>query len=316
MTHLNLPILEQLTGAKSILIAGTGGGFDVFCGLPIYFELRRLGKEVHLANFSQSDVSKVRGGLRLTPTLIGVVRTQASRLTYFPELYLAQWFSAVHGVDVPIWCFAETGVRPLRENYKALIDYLSIDAIVLVDGGVDSLMRGDETEWGSPTMDALTLAAVSKLDSIKTRILACIGFGAEREVTYSHVLENIAQLTEEDAFLGSCSLTKRMAAYKFYEDAVLYVQANPHQKPSIINSSVISAVRGSFGDHHLTSETHGHKLWISPLMSLFWFFELDLVARRNLLIAAIEETETLADAEYIIQTLAIPKRSHSTIPLT
>ncbi len=37
--RLNLPILEQLAPCKNVLIAGMGGGFDVFCGLPLYFEL-------------------------------------------------------------------------------------------------------------------------------------------------------------------------------------------------------------------------------------------------------------------------------------
>jgi hypothetical protein len=39
--QLNLPILDQLSPCRNLLIAGMGGGFDVFCGLPIYFELQR-----------------------------------------------------------------------------------------------------------------------------------------------------------------------------------------------------------------------------------------------------------------------------------
>ena len=41
--ELNLPILKQLTDCKNLLIAGMGGGFDIFCGLPIYFELKKRG---------------------------------------------------------------------------------------------------------------------------------------------------------------------------------------------------------------------------------------------------------------------------------
>jgi hypothetical protein len=50
--HLNLPILDQLMAHENILIAGMGGGYDIFCGLPIYFDLRARGKQVHLANYS------------------------------------------------------------------------------------------------------------------------------------------------------------------------------------------------------------------------------------------------------------------------
>jgi len=63
---LNLPIIEQLAACQNVLIAGMGGGFDVFCGLPIYFELKHRGLVVHLANFSFSDVEMALGGIRLT----------------------------------------------------------------------------------------------------------------------------------------------------------------------------------------------------------------------------------------------------------
>ena len=45
---------ERLRDCKRILLAGAGGGFDIFCGLPLYFALRRRGCEVHLANLSFS----------------------------------------------------------------------------------------------------------------------------------------------------------------------------------------------------------------------------------------------------------------------
>lgn len=40
MPALNLPILGQLADSHSILVAGIGGGFDLFCGLPLYFHPR------------------------------------------------------------------------------------------------------------------------------------------------------------------------------------------------------------------------------------------------------------------------------------
>jgi hypothetical protein len=315
--HLNLPILDQLSSCRRLLIAGTGGGFDVFCGLPIYFELRQLGHEVHLANFSQTSLDKLKGALRATRTLVGVTASQTSTLSYFPELFLAQWLKLQLNEDVTIWCFERTGVQPLLQNYHALIDYLSIDGILLVDGGVDSLMHGDEAETGSMAMDSTSLAVLDKLEDLRVRLLACLGFGAEREVTYAHVLENIAELTDEGAFLGSCSLLKQMECYQFYEGAVLHAQGNPQQRPSIINSSVVSAVQGHYADYHLTPATHGKRLWISPFMPIYWFFDLPSVTQRNLLLPTIGETNTLAEVhEAISQMLrTIPRRARSRIPL-
>ncbi len=44
---------------------------------------------------------------------------------------------------------------------------MHIDCVILVDGGTDSLMRGDEKQLGTPTEDMTSIAAVSMLDSVK-----------------------------------------------------------------------------------------------------------------------------------------------------
>lgn len=317
--RLNLPIVDQLKDCKQILIAGMGGGFDVFCGLPIYFELQQQGFNVHLASLTHASLKRLRSARRLTPTLIGVMATTESFTPYFPELHLTRWFKNHQNQDMIIWCFEKTGVQPLTQMYRTLVDYLKIDAIILVDGGVDSLMRGDETEIGSVLEDVASLAAVNTLTDIPVRITSCLGFGAELEVTHAHIFENIAALTAENAFWGSCSLTRQMPAYQQYEAALLDVQSQPRQDASVINSSVVSAVQGHYGDYHLTEKTResGRTLWISPLMSIYWFFELSAVARCNLLLEHIEATETF-EALHQAVSLALKtldKRTDFRIPL-
>jgi hypothetical protein len=273
-----------------------GGGFDIFCGLPIYFDLQRRGINVHLANYSFSMIEELRQGIRLTETMVGVTHNMGGRFVYFPELYLSQWFKAKHNADVTIWSFHKTGVRPLLENYRVLIDHLGIDGILLIDGGVDSLLRGDEADVGTLIEDSISLIAVGELKSVPVRQIGCIAFGAERDMPYEQVFGNIAALTKMGAFLGSCTLTQQMDAYQEYEDAVLTVQGQAHQDASVINSSIISAVRGEFGNHHLTDKTAGSTLWISPLMPIYWFFELPAVARHSLLYSALRYTDTAQDA--------------------
>ena len=58
---MDLGFFRSLGRAKNVLIAGAGGGFDVFGGLPLYFWLKRAGKQVHLANLSFTDLSGCRG---------------------------------------------------------------------------------------------------------------------------------------------------------------------------------------------------------------------------------------------------------------
>jgi hypothetical protein len=40
----------RLKKAKRVLVAGAGGGFDVYAGLPLAVALSEAGREVHLAN--------------------------------------------------------------------------------------------------------------------------------------------------------------------------------------------------------------------------------------------------------------------------
>ena len=58
---MKIPLFTELEGAQNILIVGAGGGFDVFCGLPLYFWLRNAGKTVHLANLSFSELGFCEG---------------------------------------------------------------------------------------------------------------------------------------------------------------------------------------------------------------------------------------------------------------
>jgi hypothetical protein len=315
--ELNLPILNRLSKCKNLLIAGMGGGFDVFCGLPIYFELKKHGINAHLANFSFSDIENVDFGIRLTKSLVGVTPHTGRLFPYFPELHLANWFKEKRNEEVTIWCFHKTGAAPLTENYKILVEHLSLDGILLVDGGVDSLVRGDEGEMGTAIEDLTSLYAVNQLTSINTRIVACIGFGAEKNLTHAHIFENIALLTKAGGFLGACSLTPQMESYQAYDEAVMFVQGNEFQDSSVINSSIVSAVRGNFGDYHLTEKTKRSHLWISPLMPIYWFFDFGCVVKQNKLLPEIEGTMLFRDALYrvIAKAESMSRRPASKIPL-
>src|SRR5271163_2310983 len=90
---LQLPFFTALAPAKRVLLAGAGGGFDVFCGLPLYFALKDAGKVVFLANLSFTFLESATGR-RLTPALLEVDAdsTGPGYINYFPEGYLCQWF--------------------------------------------------------------------------------------------------------------------------------------------------------------------------------------------------------------------------------
>jgi hypothetical protein len=63
-------------------------------------------------------------------------------------------------------------------------------------------------------------------------------------------------------------------------------------KQSIVNTSIIAAVTGGYGDIHATKRTEGSTLFINPLMALYWGFHLESVVRRNLYLGKIRDTDT------------------------
>lgn len=318
MVRLNLPILERLSESDSILIAGIGGGFDIFCGLPIYFDLVHAGKEVHLANLSFTDGLDLMDGEELTNTCIGVTIDISGRdgYEYFPEYYLAEWFFEELGEEVTIWCFEKTGARPLVQNYRALIEHLEIDAIVLVDGGVDSLNQGNEPQIGTMLEDSLSLLAV-KEQKLPVKLLACVGMGIETEMSYGHIFENVSSLIQQGAFRGSCSLTGQMQSYRYFEQATLYAFDQQPNYPSVICASIISAVRGHYGNYHMTQKTAGSQLNISSLMPIYWFFDAASVAQQNILLPQLRLTYTIDEAWKAMQTARFsqPEREAAAYPL-
>jgi hypothetical protein len=215
MEFLRLPFFDEIRESKKILIAGAGGGFDLFCGLPLYFALCSAGREAHLASLSFSELADSTAR-RLSPALFEVTADTDRANRYFPEFFLCQWFRA-QGEEVAIYCFEQTGVRPLLTGYQLLVERLGIDTILLVDGGTDSLMRGDEEDLGTPHADVSSIAAVDQLD-VPTKLLVCLGFGIDtfHGVCHVHVLDAVAELTRAGAFLGAWSLTADMSEVRRY----------------------------------------------------------------------------------------------------
>jgi hypothetical protein len=70
------------------------------------------------------------------------------------------------------------GVQPLRAAYRYLIERLSIDVVVLVDGGTDILLSGDESALGTPVEDITSLAAAAGL-VVAVKLVTCLGFGVD-----------------------------------------------------------------------------------------------------------------------------------------
>ena len=92
-------------------------------------------------------------------------------------------------------------------------------------------------------------------------------------------------------YLGAFSLTGEMPEVQRAREAIGHVLARTPERPSIVLTSVLSALDGCFGDVHSTQRTWGTELFINPLMSLYWCFRLGPVARRIVYLPGETEVE-------------------------
>ncbi|SOB84472.1 DUF1152 domain-containing protein [Streptomyces sp. 1331.2] len=288
---LQPPLITRLLAAERILIAGAGGGFDVYAGLPIALALRAAGKEVHLANLSFTHLYGLPADVWAEPDLAMIRPDTAAPAGYFPERTLARWLQ-LHGMPDTVWAFPTEGVQPLRDAYRALVGRLGVDAVLLVDGGTDILMRGDEAGLGTPEEDMASLAAVAGLTEVPERLVACLGFGidAHHGVNHTLVLENLAALDRAGGYLGAFSIPRDSREAVLYLDAVEHARAAFPEHPSIVNGSVAAALRGEFGNVRFTERTKDSELFVNPLMAMYFGVTVEALAAENRYLDRLENT--------------------------
>ncbi|MFF1902036.1 DUF1152 domain-containing protein [Kitasatospora sp. NPDC058218] len=299
---LEPPLITRLLAAERILIAGAGGGFDVYAGLPLALALRAAGKEVHLANLSFSHLYGLPAEVWLEPDVARIRPDTAAPEGYFPERTLARWLHR-HGMPDTVWAFSSVGVRPLRAAYRALTAHLAVDAVLLVDGGTDILMRGDEAGLGTPEEDMASLGAVAGLTEVPERLVACLGFGIDafHGVNHALVLENLAALERAGGYLGAFSIPRDSREGALYLDAVDHARAAFPEHPSIVNGSVAAALRGEFGDVRFTDRTKGSPLFVNPLMALYFGVTVEALAAEHRYLDLIERTVLTRQISSVIE---------------
>ncbi|MEV8454804.1 DUF1152 domain-containing protein [Streptomyces sp. NPDC052095] len=298
--HTN-PLFARLESAERVLVAGAGGGFDIYAGLPLALSLIHQGKHVQLANLSFSALEGLPTTSWLAPDVAAITPETSPHQVYFPERTLAQWLK-LHRYPCTVHAFSRVGVQPLRAAYRALIERYDIDAVVLVDGGTDILMRGDESGLGTPEEDLTSVAALAAID-VPERFVVSVGFGVDAYHGVSHglVLENMAALERDGAYLGAFSVPRSTREGALFVDAVAHAQHHTPDHPSIVNGSISAAVQGAFGDVRFTSRTRGSELFINPLMSLCFVFELEGVARNCHYLDRIEHTRLIRQVSSVIE---------------
>ena len=311
---VSAPILARLEDARTVLLAGAGGGYDVMGCVPIALELATVGKQVHLASWGFLRLNRVleRRGEAPTSGPVRVTSADAQEDEYTPEPWLARWLAENTELEPAVWCLPQSGVKSVKTCYEQLTGALDIDAIVLVDGGIDLILRGDESSIGTPAEDLTSLAAVRSLD-VPTKLIACVGLGAELRdgIPHEQVFARIAELTALGGFLGPAGLRGHIECAGRYEEAVQYVFGHQQDvKRSHVHSVITRAMDGEFG-------AVAEHVWLSPLLPLMWYFDLDAVADTHLFLDELQWTETLLDVVRYIEGLrrGVDIRPKTSIPI-
>lgn len=310
---MKTPFERRLADARHVLLAGCGGGFDVVSAIPLQRWLVDRGVRTTLANMSFAAL-EASGATRIGPAG-WVIEPDCRPLAYFPERLVAEWLQ-MQGLAPRVYAYRPTGVVPMHETFEAILEVENIDAVVLVDGGTDSLMRGDEARLGTIEEDAISLVALSLVREMP-KLLACLGFGIDHfhGVCHHSFLENTAEMIRTNNFLGCLSLVAGTPEGNAFIDLVAHLDTRQPAARSIVANSIASALRGEFGDYHATSRTAGATLFINALMSLYWCYDATQVAAAMRFSSALAGTSTFAQVGEVIAREHARQRLRPQVPL-
>jgi hypothetical protein len=292
-------VIDAIGSSENVLLCGAGGGHDIVSGVPLWWHLRAKGARVHLANLSFTTLDST-GLAPVDPTGIcypvgpeatgmGEIIGQMS----YPELHLARWL-ARDGVDDPVvWSFGKAGIAGHSASLAWLAEHLAIDAVVMVDGGNDSLMGGWEHGVGSAVEDVTSIVAGAALP-VDVKLLVCAGLGTDirHGVGLADTLQAIAELTAAGAWRGVCGLLPSDPGVVAMLDVVAAINGAQDGRSTVANA-VVAAVEGRFGNVEVgTTGGADSTVWVNPLYAMYWAFDLDAVAARLAYPAEIQATSS------------------------
>ncbi len=253
--------LERLQPCQRVLLLGSGGRSDLLAAVPLALSLRTQGKHVFLA--SPLSGKKTDQRYREIPPKGKAFENRLGGL-----------------LEIPLYGFAPEGTLPRLEVLRDLAQDLSIDGLLLVEAGVETLLRGDEPSLGTGADDLVSLAAAQQLE-LPVKLLANLGFGYDlnKGLSHAYTLEAVAELVQRGGFFGSLSLLPATPEF------ALLCQCAELLAPSHPVHNLIRALSGEFGGDG----------YLNPLSNQYWFFDLDQVAARCRVLEWLENKITALD---------------------
>jgi hypothetical protein len=261
--------LEDIIRASSrALVIGVGGGGDVVGALAAARFLEFCGLEFILGGLSWerfvfdpvpgprmlSEVENVRA---IHPR-VWMANSESRTKTgvFFAESKMAAVLNGeILLVDI------NGGVDEVVQGLEAAMQEFKTDLLVGLDVGGDSLAQGHERGLRSPLADSVMLAAYAELEKRGHRTLwAVFGYGSDGELTVDEVESALSQLAAAGAWLGTTSLTPRIAAE--LSDVIKTVSTEASAIP-------VQCFHGAWGETRIRTDQRSVKL--TPLTALIFF---------------------------------------------
>lgn len=97
---------------------------------------------------------------------------------------------------------------------------------------------------------------------------------------------------------------QKPGVFQWYEQACRYVWEKPDHQKSHVSTRIIPAVHGEFGNVHMYPAAGQPQILVSPLMSLYWFFDAKVVIEHSLILDAVRDAASVGEA-FVIYNLFV-----------
>ena len=302
---------------KNILILSCGGGYDIYCGIPVYLECidpnnNSKPRSVHLASFSFT-YNKYLSKFESFTKDSYIIKPNNSEIIMDDKLYFPEYRLCREIKDNIYATNTETDLQTYETFIRKIIDEKSIDVIFVIDGGCDSILSGLEEDLATPVEDMMTIYLVRKLANEKKikSYLGCLGVTVEL-IAEGDFEKNVQRIKNNGGLLNSFSLQDICQNKKQgWESIQRYIDIfmNCQTRSSIINSSIVSSLQGHEGKYinplllgriSLTSKNYPY---LSEETSKLWVFDLETVANNVIYLNHFDNLETNDDIDVFVMSL-------------
>ncbi|MFW9991380.1 MAG: DUF1152 domain-containing protein [Candidatus Odinarchaeota archaeon] len=301
-------IISIVRDAKRILVAGMGGGGDIFSALPTYWNFHQLNAEAEiiLGGISEAPMQAItdlepitcKSGKTLsTCTSLGMVTSKSHCKDHrLIERIIARVFST----KCLIMSLSD-GAGPLIGELQNYIQERSIDCVCFVDGGADSL-ASENGLMGSVLADTLSLAVLSKLD-VKYKLHGLTALCADLEMDIHTAMTQIARVYGQNGCHGLLGFPPEH--FDEFQDCLEEILK---ESATGTGQAIFYAMKGYYGQETVFWEGGGAIIPIFPISSATWYFNPEVTVKVNYLAGPVSQTTTLEEATNRITELLEKKK--------